>query len=60
MYSGLLEKVGIWEWEATDPPISGESRNFKTVGRGPVAVEFLSFGVCFNAPSHIPLVFVVE
>ena len=35
---------------------SGGSRNFKTGGRGPGAVEFVGSGVCFDAPSHIPYV----
>ena len=29
---------------------SGGSRNFKTGGRGPDAVEFLGSGVCFDVP----------
>ena len=33
---------------------SDGSRNFKTGGRGPGAVEFLGSGVCFDALSNIP------
>ena len=39
---------------------SGGSRNFKTQGRGPDAVELLGSGTCFDAPLHIPNVFVVN
>ena len=35
---------------------SGGSRNFRTGG----AVEFFGSGNCFDAPSHIPYVFVVR
>ena len=36
------------------------SRNFGTRGHSPGAVEFLGSGVCFDAPSQIPYVFVVR
>ena len=36
--------------------LHGGSRNFKTRGRGPCAVEFL----CYDAPSHIPYDFVAR
>ena len=39
---------------------SGGSRNFKTVSRGPCAVEFLGSGVCFDAPFTHTLCFVVR
>ena len=42
---------------------SGGSRNFKIQkgGRGPGPLEFFSRpGVCFDAPSHIPYVFVAR
>ena len=38
-------------------PLSGKSRNFRTGVRGPVAIEFLGFGDCFDAPSYIPYIF---
>ena len=31
---------------------NGGSRNFKTGGRGPSAVEFLGSGYWFDAPQH--------
>ena len=38
-------------------PLSGGSRNFRTGVRGPVAIEFLGSGDCFDAPSYIPYIF---
>ena len=38
----------------------GRSRNFKTWGRSPGAVEFLGSGDYFDAPSHTFYVFVVR
>ena len=40
--------------------ISGGSRNFKTGGRSPSAVDFLESWDCFDAPQHIPFAFVVR
>ena len=40
--------------------IRGGSRNFKTVGRVPGAVEFLGSGYCFDTHSHILYLFYNE
>ena len=36
-------------------PFGGRSRNIKTEGRGPGAVDFLGSGNCFDAPLHMLL-----
>ena len=47
----------IREWKGH---ICGGSRNFKTGGRGPGAVESYGSGDCFDAPSHITYWFLVR
>ena len=39
---------------------SGASRNFKTGGSSPEAVEFMGSVNCYDAPSHTPHVLVVR
>ena len=52
-FTALLQKSSFGDIV----PLSGGSRNFRTGVRGPVAIEFLGSGDCFDAPSYIPYIF---
>ena len=51
-----LCELGIFGFKYKTVPDPGISKP----GHGPGAVEFLGSGDCFDAPSHIPNVFVVR